>query len=302
MRVGTTLAQAATAGRHHAQDLQELVGLLDRRNRANQNSGSIGGQFRQLLSGVSDSIDSDLSELVAAVDELNRCLQDIAGGAEEQSDAVTKTTTYVEQLSANIDSVQANAGDAETAVSSMHTAAGESINVIGLLVQGMQRIRARAEANERKLRFLSDRSRELTSIVESISANAARTDLLALNASIESVRAGEHGRGFAVVAEEVHQLAEQAAQATRDATSLLESTQLETQESIAVVVDELAAVDQEMRELQTAQTALERLQQVAGDSASRLGAISHAAQHQFQVNPGCCPGGRTDRGSHQEDP
>jgi methyl-accepting chemotaxis protein len=63
-----------------------------------------------------------------------------------------------------------------------------------------------------KMGALRSRSKEIGEIVTLIDAIAFRTNILALNASVEASKAGEVGRGFAVVAQEVRSLANRGAE------------------------------------------------------------------------------------------
>lgn len=58
------------------------------------------------------------------------------------------------------------------------------------------------------------------------------TDMLALNASIEAVRAGEAGEGFGVVANEIKTLAGEAAEATTDIEQCIEEIQATTDDTV----------------------------------------------------------------------
>ncbi|HEY1735782.1 MAG TPA: methyl-accepting chemotaxis protein [Methylovirgula sp.] len=86
-------------------------------------------------------------------------------------------------------------------------------------------------ANE-KIWSLSEAVDKIGSVAALISYVAEQTSLLALNATVEAVRAGGAGKGFAVVANEVKLLAQQTAKATEEITRQIAVIQDKTRLSV----------------------------------------------------------------------
>lgn len=93
---------------------------------------------------------------------------------------------------------------------------------------------------------LSQDAVEIGEIVELIQSIAQRTNLLALNASIEAARSGEAGRGFAVVASEVKELAARTAEATDKVSTKISAIQNSTGTSVSA----LASIQKSIGELE----------------------------------------------------
>jgi len=162
-------------------------------------------------------------------------VQDLSEEALRQSEEIAAALQQVEEMATAVQAVATNAEQAELAAQQAAKTVLEGDLAMNRTVDGIQTIRTTVAETAKKVKYLGESSQKISTVVELISAFAAQTNMLALNASIEASRAGEEGRGFAVVAAEVRSLAQQSAKAADEIRKLVSSIQSETNEVVSAI-------------------------------------------------------------------
>jgi methyl-accepting chemotaxis protein len=165
---------------------------------------------------------------------------------------------------------------AEKGNASLDAAKG-GVTSVQQTVDAMGAIRAAVLATSQEVENLGKRGSEIGSIVQTIDQIASQTNLLALNAAIEAARAGEQGRGFAVVADEVRQLAERTAVATKEIANLIAAVQQGTGQAVRAMETSVKDVENGAALAEQAGEALGRIVESATDVNSEIRKITEAA-------------------------
>lgn len=171
--------------------------------------------FVQSINAITKNMDSTSKEISEVVEQ-------VADGAVSQADntqsSVTVLNDNINSLKKVVDVENQNKVQLEDTISKINNSY-ESVNTTS---KNMTNSINEFKAVKDKGVELSNKAKDINSIVSIVSEISEQTNLLALNASIEAARAGEAGKGFSVVAEEVKKLAEQTKNAVQNINTNLE--------------------------------------------------------------------------------
>ncbi|POR04119.1 hypothetical protein AU468_03870 [Alkalispirochaeta sphaeroplastigenens] len=166
-----------------------------------QNIASLTAQFRNLDSGIDNS--------TTAVTDIDQRIQSLRESIQRQAESVQRSSTAIDVMNGSIQDV--------TRLSQDRKEAAEKL--VQVILQGGEKINNTKDIIGSVTAEIDD----ILEIIEIINAVAEQTNLLSMNAAIESAHAGDAGRGFAVVAEEIRKLAESTSDNAYQIDSLLKS-------------------------------------------------------------------------------
>lgn len=205
----------------------------------------------------------------------------VAAGATEAATVMRETTTTLDEVkqTAQVSSQKAKyvseAAQKAAQVSQTGRASVEDS------IEGMLQIREQMELIGDSIMRLSEQSQAIGEIIATVNDLSEQSNLLAVNASIEAAKAGEHGKGFAVVAQEVKSLAEQSKQATAQVRAILGDIQKATGSAVLATEQGSKAVEAGVKQSKDAGEAIRQLTESIGESAQAASQIAVSAQQQL---------------------
>jgi twitching motility protein PilJ len=250
----------------------------------------ITGAIADSINYTAEELQKLVSRVVKAVEQMRKATGDAESYSKSLLEATQKQALEIQEagdsvqlMSRSILEVDATASKAAEVGRHTLTTTEQGVQAVSNAISGMDGIREQIQETSKRIKRLGESSQEIGEIVDLISDITEQTNVLALNAAIQAVSAGEAGRGFSVVAEEVQRLAERSAEATKKISALVKTIQSDTHDAVAAMEKSTQGVVEGTKLSDMAGQSLKEIGQVSNELTTLITSISVSTQMQTDM-------------------
>ncbi|MFZ0369361.1 MAG: methyl-accepting chemotaxis protein [Halobacillus sp.] len=179
------------------------------------------GRLAQVIQRETNESANSAQDIAGSAQTMNAAAATQRGQAEENTGKLEELLQTIKEMDEHIKEVEDHSEFANE-----QSLAGAS--VVDEARSRVQEANRSVEQLEELFAQFLNQTGEVSTFVSVIREITEKTNLLALNASIEAARAGDAGKGFAVVAEEVRKLARQSSQSAQSIHKVVSGIQEES--------------------------------------------------------------------------